>query len=149
MTTQPEALRLADALDRRVPVFDKMPIVDVAAAELRRLHELYEQARHKAVRMIEANDTWAEKTQWVQDTVKPEELGMHRADVLAQRIDRITNVLADTHATYQAKLLADEALLRKALHALVKAKDTTYSDTLFAEFDVAITAMRERLGEKT
>lgn len=39
MTGQTKAKRLADALDRRVPVFDRAPIVDQAAAELRRLDE--------------------------------------------------------------------------------------------------------------
>ena len=39
MTTQTEAQRLADALTRRVPVFDGVPIIDKAAAELLRLDE--------------------------------------------------------------------------------------------------------------
>jgi hypothetical protein len=30
---------------------------------------------------------WLDKTEWVQETVKPHELGMHRADVLKQRIE--------------------------------------------------------------
>ena len=34
------ALELADALDRRVPVFDGVPIITYAAAELRRLHKV-------------------------------------------------------------------------------------------------------------
>ena len=29
---------------------------------------------------------WLEKTDWVQETVKPKELGMHRADILRKRI---------------------------------------------------------------
>ena len=67
MTTQHEALRLADMLE-------KMPLGECdnqAAAELRRLHQ------HEFV-----NEVWQVKTQWVQDTAKPEELGMHRADVM-------------------------------------------------------------------
>ena len=32
---------------------------------------------------------WQEKTEWVQETAKPHELGMHRADVLKQRIDSV------------------------------------------------------------
>jgi flagellar hook-basal body complex protein FliE len=115
-TEQPKALMLADALEATHPAV--WPYGQEAAAELRRLHELYEQARDKAVRMTEANDTWFEKTLWVQETAKPEELGMHRADVLAQRIDRLANTLAEAHATYQAKLMADEALLQQALAAL-------------------------------
>ena len=30
---------------------------------------------------------WLEKTDWVQETVKPKELGMHRADILRKRIE--------------------------------------------------------------
>jgi hypothetical protein len=33
-----------------------------------------------------ALEVWLDKTEWVQETVKPHELGMHRADVLKQRI---------------------------------------------------------------
>jgi len=34
-----------------------------------------------------ALEVWLDKTEWVQETVKPHELGMHRADVLNQRIE--------------------------------------------------------------
>ena len=34
-----------------------------------------------------ALEVWLDKTEWVQKTVKPHELGMHRADVLKQRIE--------------------------------------------------------------
>jgi hypothetical protein len=34
-----------------------------------------------------ALEVWLDKTKWVQETVKPNELGMHRADVLKQRIE--------------------------------------------------------------
>ena len=34
-----------------------------------------------------ALEVWLDKTEWVQETVKPHELGMHRADVLKQRIE--------------------------------------------------------------
>jgi hypothetical protein len=32
---------------------------------------------------------WHNKTDWVQETAQPLELGMHRADVLKQRIERL------------------------------------------------------------
>jgi len=35
-----------------------------------------------------ALEAWLDKTEWVQETVKPHELGMHRADVLKQRIEK-------------------------------------------------------------
>ena len=73
MTTQPKALRLADLLDL-APY--SSPLTNDAAEELRRLHQ------HEL-----ANQTWYEKTEWVQQTAQPNELGMHRADVLRQRID--------------------------------------------------------------
>jgi hypothetical protein len=78
MIQQTEAQRLADELERRFPKSGKN-----AAAELRRLdrHEL-------------ANNVWHEKTEWVQDTAQPHELGMHRADVLRQRIDRLERINA-------------------------------------------------------
>ena len=39
---------------------------------------------HKA-----AYDEWQEKTEWVQQTATYDELGMHRADVLKQRIAKL------------------------------------------------------------
>jgi ATP-dependent exoDNAse (exonuclease V) beta subunit len=79
MTEQSEAQRLADELD----AYHTASHHKKAAAELRRLnqHEL-------------ANNVWNRKTKWVQDTVQPHELGMHRADVLLQRIDRMEEVNA-------------------------------------------------------
>ena len=40
------------------------------------------------------------------------------------------------------------ALLRQALEALEKARDTTYSDTLYPQFEVAIDALRAAMEEK-
>ena len=43
----------------------------------------------EALRLAElANEIWQVKTQWVQDTAKPDELGMHRADVMRQRLEQ-------------------------------------------------------------
>lgn len=68
---QPMALRLADWCDANSSGAYR-PSAD-AADELRRQH----------FALVE----WFEKTQWVQKTVKPRELGMHRADILRARID--------------------------------------------------------------
>jgi hypothetical protein len=85
MTTQPKPLRLADALDA-VPENGADPdLIQESAAELRRLHEVNERLR----RFELANNLWHEKTDWVQETVRPLELGRHRADVLKQRIERL------------------------------------------------------------
>ena len=43
----------------------------------------------------EAYIIWQDKTEWVQETAHPKELGMHRADVLRQRIENLQN--AATH----------------------------------------------------
>lgn len=81
---QTKAQRLADELCEPI---EKCPmptrLEKEAAAELRRLdaHEL-------------ANNVWHEKTEWVQDTAQPHELGMHRADVMRQRIERLEAVKA-------------------------------------------------------
>jgi len=40
-------------------------------------------------RIEAAFNEWHSKTEWVQETAKPKELGMHRADVLKQRIDEL------------------------------------------------------------
>lgn len=45
-----------------------------------------------------AYDTWQEKTEWVQETAVPRELGKHRADVLRERIENLKLELADLKA---------------------------------------------------
>lgn len=73
---KPQALGLANLLDG-YPGEDYCAIVATKAArELRRLCQ-YE---------TEFN-TWLEKTDWIQKTGKPHELGLHRADILKQRIE--------------------------------------------------------------
>jgi len=72
---QPESLRLADKLaDRILDIHCKL-----AAKELRRLHEF--ELSH---------GEWITKTEWMK--AAPHELGMHKADVLKQRIDRLHEV---------------------------------------------------------
>ena len=87
MTTQPEALRLADALEKHSGIYQ-------AATELRRLH------RHELVLQ-----DWLDKTNWVQETAQAGELGMHRADALKKRIEKLEAsnqellaALKETHA---------------------------------------------------
>lgn len=83
MTQQPEALRIADRLDLYTTGDKHQRDAEDAAAELRRLH-MHEVALAE----------WLEKTRWVQDTAQPGELGVHRADVLRQRIDRLATINA-------------------------------------------------------
>jgi hypothetical protein len=56
------------------------------------LYEMYSEPAHQPAPVQEpdykqAFDVWQDKTEWVQETAKPHELGMHRADVLRQRIE--------------------------------------------------------------
>jgi hypothetical protein len=83
MSEQSTALRLAEALCNfaaDTSLSDRYcEVMYEAADELRRLdkQEL-------------ASNIWLEKTEWVQETAQPQELGMHRADVLRQRIERLS-----------------------------------------------------------
>lgn len=72
-----EALRLAAELDQYLYSVPAHPLCTDAAAELRRLHP-YETAYKE----------WHEKTEWVQTTARPGEFGMHRADVMRQRLEQ-------------------------------------------------------------
>ncbi len=82
MTEQSTALRLAEALCNfaaDTSLSDRYcEVMYEANDELRRLdkQEL-------------ANNIWHEKTEWVQETAHPQELGMHRADALKKRIERL------------------------------------------------------------
>jgi hypothetical protein len=72
MDEKPEALRLAD-----VPICERsITWQSQATAELRRLH-----------RQELAAQEWLDRTDWVQETAHESELGLHRADVLKQRIE--------------------------------------------------------------
>lgn len=95
-TPQPESLRLAEFLE----TYESFPKLSKAAAELRRLHEVEK-----------AHLQWLEKTEWVQDTAKPHELGQHRADVMRQRIDLLHEVNAElVKALKESTRLVDDAL---------------------------------------
>lgn len=62
------------------------------AAELRRLH------RHEL-----ANAEWCEKTNWISKGIKVSELGLHRADVLKQRIEHLEAELEQARAALAAQ----------------------------------------------
>ena len=77
MSTQPEALRLADEVAAMQPAY----FTSEVAAELRRLHQ-----------HVLALQDWLDKTNWVQESAQAGELGMHRADVLRKRIEKLESV---------------------------------------------------------
>ena len=115
-TKQPEALRLADALDsRREP--SATHYINEAAAELRRLHQV-----------DVAHGWWLDKTEWVQESSEASDLGRHRADVMRQRIERLhaeNEVLHDQclKSVMVISVLEDEIeAMRSAVHKLHAAK---------------------------
>ena len=101
----PKALELAELLEDTESA--RLHLLPYVAAELRHLHQ------HEL-----AHKEWLDKTEWVQETCEAYELGMHRADALKRRIDRLVSTLAETHGAHQAKLLHDEALLSQAVNDL-------------------------------
>lgn len=87
----PEALRLAHALDGGKLIDDSTEWADTlhaAADELRRLHARVQDLERERDNYKLACDEWQDKTDWVQQTALPGELGKHRADVLRDRINR-------------------------------------------------------------
>ena len=57
----------------------------------------------------EAINEWLQKTEWVQDSAEVSELGMHRADVLKQRIERLHQLITKLHTAkgrYHTQLAA-------------------------------------------
>lgn len=89
MTKQAPALHYAEILENFYLGIGRMDATG-AAAELRRLHQF--EVSHAE---------WSEKTEWVQDTVQPKELGRHRADVIKQRFDHLDAINAELVAALQ------------------------------------------------
>ena len=84
--TQTEAIKLAIEWIEKQP--EETPHskydVDTRYVVLRELEAALTQPDYKQAYLV-----WQEKTEWVQETAKTHELGMHRADVLKQRIDSV------------------------------------------------------------
>ena len=58
------------------------------------IHELCQSVNDKRECSYKAAcDEWLHKTEWVQETIKPKELGLHRADILKSRIDDLLAVI--------------------------------------------------------
>ena len=49
----------------------------------------YEALQHELERYKSACNEWLEKSEWVQETAVPKELGMHRADVMKRRVEAL------------------------------------------------------------
>lgn len=116
-----------------VILYDKNQIIDPTADTLE-LHPRFAEASTQRDKLSQALDEWIEKTEWLQKTATPAELGMHRADVLAKRLTDTLNVLASAHCGYQAKLRELETqkneLLKQALEALSTCSGVAHWPTL-------------------
>lgn len=122
MTEQSKAQRLADELESTW--CHESCVTELGAAnELRRLD------RHE-----QAHAEWLKKTEWVQKTAKPKELGMHRADVLKKRIDDLTALNAELVKALTRVVIAYDKnwvgqpvsdAFNNARAALAKAKEQT------------------------
>jgi len=64
---------------------------DCDVAELEQENRLL---RARNERLEASHAEWISKTDWVQESAWPKELGLHRADVLRQRIDRLERELS-------------------------------------------------------
>ena len=116
MNTQPEALKTADELEANMLAVangkmkpGKMPIEPICRAysELRRLH-----------RVELAYQVWSNKTEWVQGTGDGSELGMHIADVLKQRIERLQ--LSNTELLKALEMCRDAAGNPEKIYQITK-----------------------------
>lgn len=128
---QPKALRLAELLEScSLHVGDSEQAE--AAAELRRLH-----------RVELARNEWITKTEWVQQAAHPRELGMHRADVMRKRIERLQAENEQLRsALAEATLQHDTAQSTEADDALKKEREA-HAETNRAMTD-ALLMMEER-----
>ena len=79
-----EALRLALEALEPIPYKDDWTVAKETNKAIIAIKEALVQTEPNYKKALEV---WLDKTEWVQETVKPHELGMHRADVLKQRIE--------------------------------------------------------------
>ena len=79
--TKDETLKLALEALKQIEEAMPFPVAKLAQAAIKEALAEPEPNYKKAL------EVWLDKTEWVQKTVKPHELGMHRADVLKQRIE--------------------------------------------------------------
>lgn len=84
---------------------------------------------HKHYQIAEAWEIWQEKTEWVQKTAQPGELGMHRADVLKARNEKLEKWKAEHEAAtlslQEMKLLVQWFTTVQDVHPLfLRAEDS-------------------------
>lgn len=138
MTDKPEALRLADWLDALdVLPLDRIQNCVSAADELRRLNEIEV-----------ANQVWSEKTQWLEATAQPHELGMHRADVMKQRIDSLEAQRDELLEALKGIIQAEHSEGRGGSGFIPKAPTLEHQQRVYQAWQKAHAAIAKVEGEK-
>jgi len=80
---------IRDAYKALCRLLDEQGSEPVQSLQCAHCHVTIETLNEKVMRTLAALKEWSDKTDWVQETAQPLELGMHRADVLKQRIDNL------------------------------------------------------------
>jgi len=113
-----QADAVAAALDADIAFPHCAPHRAVQMIEMCRLHTVEQQRNELAL----AVHGWLEKTEWVQQTGVPAELGMHRADVLRARIGSLSG-----------EILMMRDVLKEAYEviATIEADDSDESEMLY------------------
>ena len=107
-----EALKLAlKALEIGLLLIEDFGSTEQLNAQHKAITAIYEALAQPEPNYKKALEMWLDKTEWVQETVKPQELGMHRADVLKQRIEA---ALAQTEHGWTPERIAGMARLKEA-----------------------------------
>jgi hypothetical protein len=85
---------IEDARKAVCRLLDEQGSEPVQSLQCAHCHVTIETLNDKVMRTLAALKEWSDKTEWVQETAQPLELGMHRADVLKQRIERLKASIA-------------------------------------------------------
>jgi hypothetical protein len=80
---------IRDAYRALCRLLDEQGREPVHSLQCAHCHVTIETLNEKVMRTLAALKEWSDKTDWVQKTAQPLELGMHRADVLKQRIEHL------------------------------------------------------------
>jgi DNA repair exonuclease SbcCD ATPase subunit len=154
-TCTPKALELAELLEQNA----LMPLDDVAAAELRRLHEEAEELRYdrkelrKIADILEAQErflgSWDSIVKQAFARIDSDEARLQQAlDALEEKNRPLRRIAVDFEAIAADQAMTielDKVLMQQALEALKKLQYAATTDKAFAMADAAIDALKERL----
>lgn len=99
---------MADDLVQRLRGAARKANVGVGLDILAAIDEI-ERLRAEVERYKVAWTEYNDRTEWVQQTAKPKELGMHRADILRQRIENAERELAELRERFEKAPSVDGA----------------------------------------